>query len=108
MTAPVQQQSSGADWKISFVMPSEYTMDTLPKPFNERIMLKETTPKTLVVITFSGKNSDKNLEDNKNQLLEYVRSNDLSIVGTPKYAFYNPPWTLSPMRRNEIMIEIKE
>ena len=106
MTAPVQQQSTGDDWQVSFVMPSEYTMDTLPKPVNERVVLKEIPAKTFVAITFSGTNSDENVKAHEKILLEYVEANDLSVISTPKYAFYNPPWTLPPMRRNEVMIEI--
>ena len=107
MTAPVQQQKEDDAWQISFVMPSEYKMDTLPKPVNERVTLKETPVKTFSVITFSGTNSDKNLKEHENQLMEYVSTNNLSVIGAPKYAFYNPPWTLPLMRRNEVMIEIQ-
>lgn len=107
MTAPVQQQSTGDDWQVSFVMPSEYTMDTLPKPVNERVALKEIPAKTFAAITFSGTNSDENVQKHEKILLEYIEANDLSVIGTPKYAFYNPPWTLPPMRRNEVMIEIQ-
>ncbi len=32
MTAPVSQERTGGQWRIAFVMPSEYTMDTLPEP----------------------------------------------------------------------------
>ena len=108
MTAPVQQQSAGNYWQVSFVMPSEYTMDTLPKPVNERVVLKEIPAKTFAAITFSGTNSDENVKAHEKILLEYVEANDLSVISTPKYAFYNPPWTLPPMRRNEVMIEIQE
>lgn len=41
MTAPVQQQAEGNAWTVSFVMPSDYTMETLPKPNNERVTLKQ-------------------------------------------------------------------
>lgn len=108
MTAPVQQQQEGNAWHVSFVMPSEYTMETLPKPVNERVTIKKIPAKTFAVITFSGTNSDDNVKDHENQLIKYVSANDLLVIGTPKYAFYNPPWTLPPMRRNEIMIEIQE
>lgn len=108
MTAPVQQQSTADNWYVSFVMPSEYTMDTLPKPVNDRVSLKEVPAKTFAVITFSGTNSDKNVQEHEKILWEYIETNSLSVIGTPKYAFYNPPWTLPPMRRNEVMIEIQD
>lgn len=107
MTAPVQQQSAGDDWQVSFVMPSEFKMETLPKPNNEHVALKEVPAKEFAVITFSGTNSDENVQQNEEILLEYVEANNLSVIGTPKYAFYNPPWTLPPMRRNEVMIQIE-
>ncbi len=108
MTAPVQQQSMGDHWQVSFVMPSEYTIDTLPEPVNDRVTLKEVPAKTFAVITFSGTSSDENVQEHEKILLEYIDSNSYSIISTPKYAFYNPPWTLPPMRRNEVMIEVQE
>jgi hypothetical protein len=107
MTTPVQQQSMGDDWQVSFVMPSEYTIETLPRPVNDCVILKKIPAKTFAVITFSGSSSDKNLKNHENQLMKYVSANELLVIGAPKYAFYNPPWTLSLMRRNEVMIEIQ-
>lgn len=106
MTAPVQQQSSGNAWKVSFVMPSEYSMASLPKPNNDRVHLKEVPSKKFVVIQFSGTNSDANIAEHEAQLLDYIESNQITATGSSKYAFYNPPWTLPFMRRNEVMIEV--
>ncbi len=108
MTAPVQQQSLGGSWKISFVMPSQYDMETLPEPGNDRVTLKEIPAKQFVVITFSGTSSDKNVKKHEMKLMKYAEANSLSVTGSPKYAFYNPPWTLPPMRRNEVMIELAQ
>ncbi len=108
MTAPVQQQQEDDAWQVSFVMPSEYSMDTLPTPVNDRVTLKEVPAKQFVVITFSGTNSDQNVKEHEEKLMEYIQSQNLSVTGSPKYAFYNPPWTLPPMRRNEVMIEIQD
>ena len=108
MTAPVQQQSTGRSWQISFVMPSKYSMESLPEPNNDRVRLKEILTKKFIVIEFSGTNSNENVTEHENQLMNYIEGNNLKITGSPKYAFYNAPWTLPFMRRNEVMIEINQ
>ena len=107
MTAPVQQQLTGKSWQISFVMPSEYSMESLPVPNNNRVRLKEILAKKFVVIEFSGSNSNENVIGHENQLMKYIKANQINIIGSPKYAFYNAPLTLPLLRRNEVMIEIK-
>ena len=108
MTAPVQQQSTGRSWQISFVMPSKYSMETLPEPKNDRVRLKGIMTKKFVVIKFSGTNSNENVTEHENQLMNYIEANQIKIIDSPKYAFYNAPWTLPFMRRNEVMIEINQ
>ena len=108
MTAPVQQQSTGKSWRMSFVMPSKYSMDSLPVPNNNRVRLKEILTKKFVVIEFSGTNSGENVTEHENQLMNYIEANQIKIIGSPKYAFYNAPWTLPFLRRNEVMTEINQ
>ena len=108
MTAPVQQQSMGKSWRMSFVMPSKYKLDSLPVPNNNRVRLKEILTKKFVVIEFSGTNSNENVTENENQLMSYIEAKKIKIIGSPKYAFYNAPWTLPFLRRNEVMIEINQ
>ena len=107
MTTPVQQQLEGKSWQISFVMPSEYSMESLPVPNNNRVRLKEILAKKFAVIEFSGSNSNENVIGHENQLMNYIEANQINIIGSPKYAFYNAPLTLPLLRRNEVMIEIK-
>ncbi len=106
MTAPVQQQASGDAWKVSFVMPSEYTLATLPKPNNAQVQLKAISEKTYVAIRFSGRSSEDNIAKHEALLQAYITENQLQTLGMPKYAFYNPPWTLPMFRRNEILVEL--
>ena len=107
MTSPVQQQLAGKSWQISFVMPSEYSIESLPVPNNNRVRLKEILTKKFVVIEFSGSNSNENVIGHENQLMKYIKANQINFIGSPKYAFYNAPLTLPLLRRNEVMIEIK-
>lgn len=106
MTAPVQQQFDNDRWKVSFVMPSEYSLESLPKPNNSAVDIIEVPAKRYIAIEFSGRSSRSNITENQETLDAYIRENQIQTQGQPIYAFYNPPWTPPFMRRNEILIEI--
>ena len=106
MTSPVELQAQAQAWRVSFVMPSEYDMASLPLPNNDRVTLTQVPEKHFAVIQFSGTHAQENLSKHEQQLLNYMESSGLQALAPPKYAFYNPPWTLPGMRRNEIMVEI--
>ena len=103
MTSPVAMQEQDGKWRVRFVMPSKYTMQTLPKPNNDEVIIIEVPAKTYGVIKFSGLTGEEKVATKTAQLKEWMQN--LNIVGTPEMARYNPPWTLPFMRRNEIMIE---
>lgn len=120
MTAPVIQQ--GADvlmatgdsqtsedkiWHIRFIMPAAYTIKNLPQPTNSAIAIVQIPEKQYVVIRFSGSSSQENLSKHENALKNYISANKLAVRGQPIYAFYNPPWILPFLRRNEILFELK-
>jgi len=110
MTAPVQQSPTATteeNWKVSFVMPAEYTKAALPTPNNQQVTIRQIDTKKHAVIRFSGWNSNNNVNKHKQQLVAYIQKRGLATVGEAQYAFYDSPWTLPPLRRNEIMFEIK-
>jgi hypothetical protein len=106
MTAPVAQQGEGSTWRVRFIMPSSYTMETLPRPNNTAVELKEIPVQRFAAIRFSGMAGEDSLELQTKKLEIFIRAKSLSPVSAPTYAFYNPPWTLPFLRRNEVMIEI--
>ncbi|MDC0399682.1 heme-binding protein [Alphaproteobacteria bacterium] len=106
MTAPVQQQQRSNSWMISFVMPKQFTLKTIPKPNNEMVKINEVPAQRFITIRFSGSNSNDNIRKNESALFNYITQNKINVTGEPKYAFYNPPWTLPFMRRNEIMVQL--
>jgi len=106
MTAPVTQQGDGSTWRVRFVMPSSYTMDTLPKPNNPAVKLKEIGAKRFAVIRFSGMAAEDSLRRHIRELNNFISAKNLTPRSAPTYAFYNPPWTLPFLRRNEVMVEV--
>lgn len=53
MTSPVATQQQGGTYRVSFMMPSKYTLATLPKPNNDQISFVELPSKTYYVWKFS-------------------------------------------------------
>ena len=108
MTAPVQQEKTDTEWAISFIMPSKFSIDTIPNPINDRIKIIQIPSKRYAVVTFSGRSTEENLTTHTNELEKYINGSNYSKAGNAKYAFYNPPWTLPFLRRNEIQFELTE
>ena len=115
MTAPViiesdpkLEKSNVKEWTVSFVMPSEYTLETLPKPLNTQIEIKEIPEEKRAVITFSGFYDATKVNEMTQNLESWMQSRGLRADGVPQFARYNPPWTLPFIRRNEVMIRVKK
>ena len=106
MTVPVSQQQAGDGWKISFVMPSRYSMETLPTPNNSEVKLKKIAKRRFAVTRFSGFGNDESIKKQTGKISEFIGNKKLYAVSSPIYSFYNPPWSLPFLRRNEVMTEI--
>lgn len=106
MTAPVTQQANGRSWNVRFVMPAKYSIETLPKPVNPQVALIELPATRVAAIRFSGLVNQNSLDQQEAKLRAYIAERGLIASNMPQYAFYDAPWTLPFMRRNEIMIEI--
>ena len=108
MTAPVMQQAEQDVWRIRFVMPSGFTLETLPRPNNPAVSLRELSARRLAVIRFSGRPLADRLREQTADLMAFIETRSLPVSGEPVYAFYDPPWTLPFLRRNEVMVEMTD
>ena len=106
MTAPLGVQEVKDGWKVYFVMPSKYTLDSLPKPNNAQVSIKQIPAKKFAVIRFSGLVDEENMNKKVKDLNEWIVSRSLKPISNPELARYNPPWTLPFLRRNEVMVEV--
>jgi hypothetical protein len=110
MRAPVIQEASKEDSKsatFSFVMPQNFTLDTLPLPLDKRITLKEIPAKSVAVREYSGGWGEEKYKENEAILLKALNDAGIKIIGSPSFARYNSPFTLWFMRKNEIMFEVQ-
>lgn len=107
MTVPVTASATGTSQVVSFVMPSGYTLLTLPTPNDSRIKLVEVPEQKIATRRFSWYRTDERFEKMQKQLFADLARDNVQMIGTPIYAGYNPPWTPPWMNRNEIMIEVQ-
>lgn len=104
MTAPVSMQQDDGKWRVQFTMPSKYTMQTLPKPNNPNVEIIEVPAQTYSVIKFSWLAGEDKVAEKTEALQTWMQDQNLTPIGEPELARYNPPWTLPFLRRNEVMI----
>jgi len=106
MTTPVTQQAQGDNWRVGFVMPAEFTMETLPRPNDPRVAISQVPARRMAAIRFNGGPSDRRFTAKEAELLSWLGENGYEVTGEPVYARYDPPWVPTPFRRNEVMVEI--
>jgi hypothetical protein len=107
MTAPVSQEQKGGQWRIAFVMPSEYTMDTLPQPVDPKVILRQAPARRMAAVTYSGSWSKARYEEHKALLEAFIQKKKLQPLGEPVLARYNSPFTLWFLRRNEVLVPVQ-
>ena len=109
MTAPVAQARDAENrWKIRFFMPSKLTMETLPEPDDDDVILVEVPAQTYAVLRFSGDRSPKAVAARTQELLASLKGLDITVDGEPTAWFFDPPWTLPFRRRNEIAVPVRQ
>jgi hypothetical protein len=106
MTSPVNLEKAQDNYVISFLMPSKYSMETLPEPMDSRITLREIPARKIAALRYSGSWSRDRYLSQKALLEEIIQKKELNIVGKDIFARYDPPFHLWFLRRNEVLIPI--
>lgn len=109
MTAPVTRTQSDNDlWTVAFMMPEEWTMDTLPVPNNPDVTVREIPSEMLATVKFSGNGREQTFETKEIALRAWITEQGYEVVGPPRFAGYNAPYVPGPFRRNEVMIPVSK
>lgn len=107
MTTPVTQSGQGNTWVVQFMMPGSYTLETLPKPKDDRIRFVQLPAQRQAVVRFSGIARDSSLTKQEAALRAWVKAQGLQLTAGPFYYYYDPPWTLPWNRRNEVAFNVQ-
>jgi hypothetical protein len=106
MTAPVTLAKDTAGYLVQFTMPEKYNMQTIPKPMDGRVVLRESPARKVAVYTYSGSWSEERYNEKLKSFLASLETNSVKTIGNPIFARFNSPFQLWFLRRNEIWIEV--
>jgi hypothetical protein len=108
MTAPVAASRESAGWRITFMMPSKYTLATLPLPADQRVSFVEVSAVDRAVVTFSWLTSDDRVQAQTAALRSWLKGRGLVERAPAVVARFNDPLTLPWNRTNEIWIDVEQ
>ena len=108
MTAPVvQEPTAGGSWIVSFVMPDGMTLDSLPRPVNTRVSLRQCPEFLAAALPFSGYTSEAKVEMKQRELLAVIEDSGMRVTGPSRIARFDPPWKPGFLRRNEVVFPVE-
>ena len=105
MTTPVFISESKST--MSFVMPSDSSSKEVPMPLDTTLSIKKIPAGRFAVVRFSGGRSDAKESEKLALLKSWIDNKDLVVEGEPVCGYFDPPWTLPFLRRNEVMLRVE-
>ncbi len=106
MTSPVHMDINDSESSMSFIMPSEYNRENLPKPDNSEIKIETTTEEYVAAIQFGGYANDEDIKKYADQLENSLKLNGIEYFGNFRFLGYNAPYQVLD-RKNEIIVSIQ-
>lgn len=107
MTVPVEAgaQPEGR-YAMRFFLPADYTLETAPQPTDPRVSIRELPARTLAVLRFTGSTGADNVAGAMAEMEDALAGTTWRPSGTPTAMFYDPPWTIPFLRRNEVAVAV--
>lgn len=108
MTAPVMSDvpNSKNICEVMFFMPSEHSINDLPKPNTIDVRIKEFDLGKAAVLRFGGWATKERVKHYKEKLKKRILAEGHNVAGAFLVAQYNSPWVIPPFRKNEIIVQI--
>lgn len=106
MTSPVHMEFSKEESSMSFVMPSSFSEENLPRPNDQAVKIEKTEDVYMAAISFGGYASDKKIREYSEKLKTLLDEKGISWHGNFRYLGYNPPFQVFG-RKNEIIVTVR-
>jgi len=104
MTTPVFMSGSETNATMAFVLPTKLKSGTVPQPSESSVSVRELAAGRFAVMRYSGGRNAKKEAESLARLKTWMETERLSVLSSPVYGYFDPPWTPAFLRRNEVML----
>jgi DNA gyrase inhibitor GyrI len=91
---------------MAFVLPAKSSAAQAPAPLDSSLSLKKIPAGRFAVLRFSGARSAAKESQSLALLKTWIAEKRLVAVESPVFGYFDPPWTPSFLRRNEVMLRL--
>lgn len=108
MTTPVVNAAAGGRETLRFVLPSAYrSVDDVPSPTDTRVRIVEVPAKDVAALRFNGWCAGTTAATARyRELAALIEGHGLKPAGAWELHRFNPPYTLGPLRTNEVVVPV--
>lgn len=110
MTVPVFSSPDTIEtadrWTMEFVMPPGASLEALPLPKDAAVRMREVPERVVAVHRYSGSTGEQRYRERAAFLERSLAQMGIEQRGSPVQAVYNGPFTIGPLRRNEVVVEV--
>ncbi len=107
MTVPVESAGDPSGTvMMRFFLPAAFDAESAPEPLDPRVRIVELPAQNVAALRFTGFRSEESVAAKKETLLDRLGGTVWQPSGNPVAYFYDPPWTLPFMRRNEVVVTV--
>jgi len=107
MTTPVLIDRKASEGSMSFIVPAETLAKGAPLPKSNQVRLDDLPAGLFAIHRFKGSSPGKNESEALDALRSWCTAQKITTTGEPLFAYYDPPWTPSFLRRNEVLLRVK-
>lgn len=104
MTTPVFISGTETNSAMAFVMPATLAADRVPMPADATLQVREMPAGRFAVLRFGGRRVPAREAAAVERLKAWMQARGLRAEAGPIFGYFDPPWTPSFLRRNEVML----
>jgi len=91
---------------MAFVLPAKWSSEQAPAPLDSSLGLEKIPASRFAVLRFRGARSAAKESQTLALLKTWIAEKGLGAVESPVFGYFDPPWTPSFLRRNEVMLRL--